>query len=148
MTHFPCKTFFLSRGFTLCAGLLLLQLSVGGGSAHAQCFSGGGFSEEDSALVVRQMMDLEQYTDAFKEAECYLKEHPEGQFLEEFRFTQAEALRHETEFVKGNPRPVLQRYTDFLESNPKHPQFREAALLHQGELSLRLNEFASVALCS
>ncbi|MDP7630981.1 MAG: hypothetical protein QGF03_10495, partial [SAR324 cluster bacterium] len=120
---------------------MLLQLSVGGGSAHAQCFSGGGFSEEDSALVVRQMMDLEQYTDAFKEAECYLKEHPEGQFLEEFRFTQAEALRHETEFAKGNPRPVLQRYTDFLESNPKHPKFREPALLHQGELSLRLNEF-------
>ena len=144
MSHFSCKILFLStRRFLLCAGLLLLQLSVGIGSAHAQCFSGGGFSEEDTALVIRQMMDGEQYTDAFKEAECYLKEHPEGQFSEEFRFTQAEALRHETEFVKGNPRPVLQRYTDFLESNPKHPQFREAALLHQGELSLRLNEFAS-----
>ena len=144
MSHFSCKILFLStRRFLLCAGLLLLQLSVGIGSAHAQCFSGGGFSEEDTALVIRQMMDGEQYTDAFKEAECYLKENPEGQFSEEFRFTQAEALRHETEFVKGNPRPVLQRYTDFLESNPKHPQFREAALLHQGELSLRLNEFAS-----
>ena len=144
MSYFSRKILFLStRRFLLCAGLLLLQLSVGIGSAHAQCFSGGGFSEEDTALVIRQMMDGEQYTDAFKEAECYLKEHPEGQFSEEFRFTQAEALRHETEFVKGNPRPVLQRYTDFLESNPKHPQFREAALLHQGELSLRLNEFAS-----
>ena len=144
MSHFSRKILFLStRRFLLCAGLLLLQLSVGIGSAHAQCFSGGGFSEEDTALVIRQMMDGEQYTDAFKEAECYLKEHPEGQFSEEFRFTQAEALRHETEFVKGNPRPVLQRYTDFLESNPKHPQFRESALLHQGELSLRLNEFAS-----
>ena len=144
MSHFSRKILFLStRRFLLCAGLLLLQLSVGIGSAHAQCFSGGGFSEEDTALVIRQMMDGEQYTDAFKEAECYLKEHPEGQFSEEFRFTQAEALRHETEFVKGNPRPVLQRYTGFLDSNPKHPQFRESALLHQGELSLRLNEFAS-----
>jgi len=129
--------------FVLAAGLLLLQLCVGVGSVHAQCFYGGGFSEEDTALVVRQMMELEQYTEAIKEAECYLKEHSAGQFSEEFRFTQAEALRHETEFSKGNPRPALKRYSDFLATNPKQRKFREPALLHQGELHLKLNEFTA-----
>ncbi|HIL88257.1 MAG TPA: tetratricopeptide repeat protein, partial [Deltaproteobacteria bacterium] len=123
-------------GFSV--GLLLVQASLGFGLAHAQCFLTDDLPLKEQFEMLKEM-HKDGIHDTFLEASrCLLKQVPQHPFRSELLFKQAESHRQ-----LGRIRPALNDYTTFLGSNPKNPKFREQALLHQGELSLKLNEFAS-----